>query len=74
MPLTKGEEPVTGFSFDLTNPRSTVMTLVSAMIGMVGLLYVFGLARNRGLPFVNSLLGSVSPTLNSQSSTGTVFD
>jgi hypothetical protein len=74
MPLTKGEEPVTGFSFDLSNPRSALMTMVSAVIGMVGLLYLFNFASNRGLPFVNSLLSGLSPALDSSGGSGTVFD
>jgi hypothetical protein len=74
MALTKGEDPVTGKSWSLTNPRSIVNYLVPVTLGFVGLLFAFGMASNKLLPFVNNLLGSVSPALSSQSSGIEVFD
>jgi len=74
MPLTEGEVPGTGFSFDLTDPRGLVMTLFSVMLGFVGLVYVWRMATNRGVPLLDSLLGSLSPALQSGGSSGTVFD
>lgn len=54
--LSKGRDPVTGWGFDLSKPKNLVMTVITAFIGITGLLLVLGAAWNEGLPRANGLL------------------
>jgi hypothetical protein len=55
----KVQNPATGTSYDLTNPRSLVMKVAGGIVAFTIMLWSFFVASNKGVPLMNSVVSII---------------
>lgn len=58
--LGSGSDPVTGFSFNLKSPKSAVMRMLAAVVGLTGLFVVVGVVLNQTGPRTSNFLAELT--------------